>query len=83
MVALQQLLFSLHSVPSCDQVDQYGQNKTEVLFEKNPEASGFLEDQSLIFHLGQNAVWLRERLLAKKSDKQTRRFLFLSVFLLN
>lgn len=86
LASLQQVMFSLHSIAHVSELESLVVQKTELLFE-NQADSGFDDDTELIEQLGQNATWINKTIVNgdknQQSDKETRRFLFLSVFLLN
>jgi len=78
-------MFSLHSISHVSELETHVSQKTELLFENQAE-SGFGDDPELIDQLAQNAAWVNKTIIndnAELSDKLSRRFLFLSTFLLN
>jgi hypothetical protein len=53
--------------------------KTEVIFEN--QKGEF--DRSLMDNMAKNAGWAVEKLIENKSEKKVRRFIFLSILVLN
>jgi hypothetical protein len=57
------------------------EQKTELIFEHtNDESDG---QDNMLNDLATNANWAVDKLIENRSEKKTRRFLFLSILLLN